>query len=234
MRRLLDWLPLPLIFLSYQAAGWAGRRLARPSADTWLLEWDRRLFGADPGVWLALNLPRPALDFLDLYYFSYYVLVLAAPLVALRRNGRGGLWRFWTTAATSFLICDLLFPWFPSTPPRLLFPEFAYGGGPQAVNLWILDRFSIGGNVFPSSHVAAAVSFALCHRRFDRRRGWWFLAWAAGIAASTVSGGYHYGVDAAGGILVGIAADWMAERIYRRMPARTTGGNRAAGLPGHD
>jgi len=214
-----DWLPLPAIFLSYQLAGWIGRQLGRPSADALLLDWDRRLFGTDPGVWLAGRLPAPALAGFDLFYFSYYVLVPLAPWLMYARQGRRGLWRFWATGGTAYLICYLLFPWFPSTPPRLLFPQFGHGGGTQAVNLWILDRFSVGANVFPSAHVAAAVSFALSHLSFDRRRGLLFLAWALGIAFSTVSGGYHYGVDAVGGVVVGGVAGIVA---WAMTPSRSS------------
>jgi len=210
MRRIVaDWLPLPVLFGSYQLAGWIGRKMGRPPADALLLGWDRWLFGTDPGVWLVQHLPPAALGLLDLFYFSYYILVPLAPWLMYMRHGRRALWQFWVAGGTGYLLCYLLMPWFPSTPPRLLFPAFAYGGGPQAANLWILNRFSIHGNVFPSAHVAAAVSFALCHRRFNRKLGWFFLVWAAGITVSTVSGGYHYGVDAVGGV----AAGALAERI---------------------
>lgn len=216
--RLLDWLPLPAIFLAYQLAGWVARLLARPSADRALFEWDRWLFGTDPGVWLAQNLPWAALTLFDLFYFSYYVLMPLAPWLLYVRQGRRALWHCWTTLGVAFLICDFLFPWFPSTPPRLLFPAFAYGGLPQTVNLWILDSFSIHGNVFPSSHVAAAATFAFCHLRYHRL-GWLFLAWAAGLGISTVSGGYHYGVDAVGGVVVAAAADAAGSKIFERLKA---------------
>lgn len=214
------WLPLPVLFATYQLAGWISRRMARPSADTLLLDWDRRLFGTDPGVWMAQHLPLAALGFLDLFYFSYYVLLLAGPAVMLLRHGDPALRRLWITVGLAFLICYVLFPWFPSTPPRLLFPQFAYGGGPQALNLWVLSRFSVHGNVFPSAHVAAGFSFGACHWRQDWRLGTLFLLWAAGIGVSTVSGGYHFGVDAVAGALVGLAAAALTTRGVRRgMPA---------------
>ena len=211
--RILDWLPLPVIFLSYHLAGLASRRLGRPLCDALLLAWDRRIFGALPGLWLNERLPRAALDLLEFFYFSYYILVPLAPWLLYARDGRRALWRLWVTVGLSYLICDLLFPWFPSTPPRLLEGQFSTAGAMQAINLWILDRFSIGGNVFPSSHVAAAVAFGFAHFGFNRRRGLWFLAWAAGIAAATVSGGYHYGVDVLGGVAVGCAASALALRL---------------------
>jgi membrane-associated phospholipid phosphatase len=212
MRRLIDWLPLGAIIAAYQLAGWAGRRLARPLADRLLLSWDLGLFGAVPGVWLEHHLPQAALAGLELFYLSYYLFVPVAPWVMLERNGRRALWRLWISAGLAYLICDLISPWFPSTPPRLLWPDFAAGGAGRAMNRFVLDRFSIGANVFPSSHVAGTMAFALCHRRYGR---WWFLPWAVGVAVSTVSGGYHYGVDAVAGIVVGVAAEWLGSRFVR-------------------
>ena len=190
--------------------------MARPSADQLLLDWDRRLFGTDPGIWMAQHIALPLLGFFDLFYFSYYVLLLVGPAVMLARHGQPALRQLWITVSLAFLICYLLFPWFPSTPPRLLFREFAYGGVPQALNLWILSRFSVHGNVFPSAHVAAGFSFGVCHWRHHRGWGALFLLWAAGIAVSTVSGGYHFGVDAVGGALVGLAAGLAVKPVTSR------------------
>ena len=221
MPRIIPWLPIGVIFLAYQAAGWVSRRLQRPLSDRLLQDWDLRLFGVMPGVWIEQHLPRPALHGLELFYFSYYIFIPLASWLLLARNGRPAFWRLWICGGLSYLICDLLFPWFPSTPPRRLWPDFVAGGAPQVMNLFVLDRFSVGGNVFPSSHVAATMSFALCHLRYGR---WWFLPWAVGIAVSTVSGGCHYGVDAVCGVAVGVAAEWAGPHIFRRLaisPARS-------------
>jgi len=216
---LQPWLPLPVLFATYQWAGWFGRRTGRPPADAWLLAWDLRLFGTNPGIWLTQHLPAVVLALLDLSYFSYYLLLLVGPWVMVRRHGQEALVRMWWTVGLAFFLCYLLFPWFPSTSPRLLYAEFAYGGPAQALNLWVLDRFSVGANVFPSAHVAAGFSFAFVHLRLDRRWGALFLIWAVEIGVSTVSGGYHYAVDAVAGAAVGLAAG-MAVAAWRLQPGR--------------
>ncbi len=222
MRRLiptavLDWLPLPVIFLSYHFAGWVGRLLARPSWDRQLLAWDQQMFGTLPGLWITAHLPAVGLGLLEFFYASYYILIPFAPWLFYARYGRRPLWGLWTALGASYLICDALFPWFPSTPPRLLFPQFATGGPMQKFNLWVLHRFSIGGNVFPSSHVAAATTLAICHLRLNRPLGFLFLIWAAGIAISTVSGGYHYAIDAVGGAVMGIVGEYLGSKIFARL-----------------
>ncbi len=208
------WAPIPVLYAAYQLAGWIGGRLARPSADSLLLKLDRMLFSTNPGLWLTEHSPAPVLYLLDLFYLSYYVLLLAGPWLMLRLQGPSALRRLWIAVSLAFLICYVLFPWFPSTPPRTLFSEFAYGGGPQALNVWVLNRFSVGGNVFPSAHVAAGFSFAAVHLRYSRRLGVLFLVWALGIAISTVSGGHHYAIDAVAGAMVGLAASILVQ--FRR------------------
>jgi membrane-associated phospholipid phosphatase len=220
--KIIDWLPLPLIFFSYQLAGWSSRLLAIPLRDRELAEWDQRLFQMAPGVCLQECLPRAGLELLELFYFSYYLLVLMGPWLMYAREGRAGLWRLWVTVGLGYLICDLLFPWFPSTPPRLLGTEFAGGSLFRPANLWILDTFSIGDNVFPSSHVATGVTMAACHLRFHRLLGALFAVWALGITVSTVSGGYHYGVDAVGGVAVGLVAALAAVKITPWLESRSS------------
>jgi membrane-associated phospholipid phosphatase len=216
MRWLIDWLPLPAILFAYQCSGWASRALGRPPADWLLLGWDLRIFRTVPGVWLQRHAPRLVLDGLELFYFSYYLFLPVAAGLLILRGSRRDVWRFWLAGGLSYLICDLISPWFPSTPPRLLWADFAAASLPRAMNLFILDRFSVGANVFPSSHVAGTLALALCGLGRGR---WWLALWAAGIAVSTIAGGYHYGVDALAGIAVACMAAAAARGVSR--PARS-------------
>lgn len=218
MRRVADWLPVAGIVLGYRAAGWISGRLDRPRADELLAGWDGAVFGGDPCAWLQQSLPGAALEGLELFYLSYYLLIPLAPALLWSRHGRQALWRLWVPLCLSYLVCDLLFPWFPSQPPRARWPGAFQGGPGRELNRMILDRFSVGGNVFPSSHAAAAVCLALSHLRYSRRLGLLFLVWAAGIGLSTVSGGYHYGVDAAAGVLVAVLAHAASAKmvLWRR------------------
>jgi membrane-associated phospholipid phosphatase len=215
----VDWLPLAAIVGAYWLGGYVSRVLARPPTDDVLLAWELRLFSTIPGIWLQHHLNRPALTVLEFFYFSYYIFVPLAPLLLYARNGRRALWSLWISGGVSYLICDLISPWFPSTPPRLLWPDFAMGSGAQAMNQFVLRRFSIGANVFPSSHVAGTLAFALCHWHYGRR---WFLPWALGIAMATVTGGYHYGVDAVAGLGAGLAGGLLGWALFavRRDDAR--------------
>jgi membrane-associated phospholipid phosphatase len=114
--------------------------------------------------------------------------------------------------------CYLLFPLFPSTPPRSFFHDLP---GPAArplfrkTNFWILEQYGIQSSVFPSGHVAAVTATALTLRSYLPRAGLAFLTAAASIAAATVYGRYHYAADALAGATIGFAAFLSASYIHR-------------------
>ena len=125
--------------------------------------------------------------------------------------------RFWTTILLAALGTYALFPFFPTTPPRLLFHDFP---GPvvapllRKLNFWILGNFGIPSSVFPSGHVAAVTATALAVRAELPRLGIVFLVAAASITAATVYCRYHYTADAVVGALVATVAFYVARRIH--------------------
>lgn len=126
--------------------------------------------------------------------------------------------RFWTAVLLAVLTSYALYPFFPLTPPRVLFhdlPAPAVEPLLRQMNFWVLERYSVQACIFPSGHVAGAVATALAVRAERPRLGALFLFAAASIAASTVFGRYHYSADAVAGVLVGVAAYALAARIHK-------------------
>ena len=114
--------------------------------------------------------------------------------------------------ALGVLLCYAQFPFWPSEPPRTVFPgeDFpSYDTVFRRFNWWMLGGYGIHTSVFPSAHVAGAFSAAL---------GMWFslpehrwvgrllLVMAVLIATATVYGRYHYLADAAAGLAVAVLA----------------------------
>lgn len=64
---------------------------------------------------------------------------------------------------------------------------------------------------FPSFHLVLAILpvFALWCIRVVK---WFALALASMIAVSTITTGWHYGIDVIGGVAVAFAAQWIAEK----------------------
>ncbi len=124
---------------------------------------------------------------------------------------------FWTTVLLAVLTCYVLFPFFPLTPPRVLFhdlPGPAVGTFFRNVNNWILGQYSVQACIFPSGHVAAVTAVALVIRKYLPRLGLLFAIMAASVAAATVYGRYHYLADATAGALAGVGAYLLSRRLH--------------------
>jgi membrane-associated phospholipid phosphatase len=129
---------------------------------------------------------------------------------------------FWTTVLLAVLACYVLFPFFPLTPPRVLFrdlPGPATGTFFRNLNAWVLGQYSVQACIFPSGHVAAVTAVALVVHRYLPRLGLLFAIIAASIAVATVYGRYHYAADAVAGALVGVAAYLSSRRLQGEQSA---------------
>ncbi len=219
---LRDYLPLPLMLAAFKQMGWfAPQRHEHRFENSWIV-WDRLVLG-DWGLRSAIESPGPVLPWLlELSYLLVYALPLASviALYVLRRRKQ----------VDSLLVIYLLglflsyaqFPFWPSEPPRLVFPT---DNLPQVRtllrewNLFLLGGYSIHTSVFPSAHVsgAFAAAFGLRHVAPDRPALWrGFLVYAILVAISTVYGRYHYLVDALAGLAVGAIAALLGACILRR------------------
>jgi membrane-associated phospholipid phosphatase len=219
--RLRDWFPLPLLLLAYREMGW----FALPHADTHLeqawVAWDRMLLHE----WGLKGLIESLGSFGPSVLESSYALVYAtAPggLVLLYLTGhRKEAERFVFMVLMAVLGAYALFPYFPSEPPRTVFPGQDLPGLEtvfRRFNLWYLGGYGIHTSVFPSAHVSGAFSAALAFRLIAPEWKWLgrgFLVLACLIAVATVYGRYHYAVDALAGLALSIAARQTAVTVCR-------------------
>jgi membrane-associated phospholipid phosphatase len=126
--------------------------------------------------------------------------------------------KFWAAVLLATLFCYAVYPFFPLTPPRVLFNDVP---GPlvspllRHVNLRVLDRFSVQACLFPSGHAAAVTATALAVRAYRPRLGILFCIAALSVAAATVYGRYHYMADTVAGVLVGVVAFLVTRRIHK-------------------
>ncbi|MCC7155174.1 MAG: phosphatase PAP2 family protein [Bryobacterales bacterium] len=223
-----DWLPYPLILLAYKEIGW----LALPHTSTALEEswvrWDRLLLN-DWGL-------RPAIESLgslvpNLLELSY-LLVYAAPAYAIAllliKGYSDRIDTFYVVLLLGTLGAYALYPYFPSEPPRSVFPDQdmpTVMSVFRRLNLHLVNGYGIHTSVFPSGHVAASFSaaFGLWLAVPEQRKHAIGLAvLAALIAVATVYGRYHYAVDALAGFAVAaaalIAGAWMTRGARKRGP----------------
>jgi len=225
-----NWFPALMIVLAFREAG----ALCLPDTNYRLDElferWDVVVLHSRLVLGI-LNHGAPWIQhYLEFCYLLCYPMVplgFAALLLGMRRRERRGsggagaaeraIDRFWTTILLAALATYALFPFFPSTPPRVLFHDLP---GPavapllRKLNFWILGNYGIPSSVFPSGHVAAVTATALAVRAEFPRLGIVFLVMAVSITAATVYGRYHYTADAAVGALIAAAAFLIARRVH--------------------
>jgi membrane-associated phospholipid phosphatase len=226
-----DLLPALLILVAYRESGLLLKPDLSDRLDYLFIQWDRLLL-KNAAVQAVLNAGAPWLQhYLEFAYLLCYPLVplgVAAIYLTPQRAklnepsappGRRAIDDFWAAVLLATLFCYAVYPFFPLTPPRVLFQDLP---GPHVApllrewNFWLLDHYSVQACIFPSGHVAAVTAVALAVRKHAPRVGALFLFLAASIAVATVYGRYHYAVDAVAGALVGVAAYCASNAIKHR------------------
>jgi membrane-associated phospholipid phosphatase len=191
---------------------WPGRFF-----DSTVLGWEKGLFGLFPSLYLHEWFPNHYLsEFFHFSYFGYYFLV---PILGfwLYLRGREEVCRvFGTTVMLTFFTCYLIFILFPVAGPWYVFIH----DGPPVTGFFatlvhnILSSGASRGAAFPSSHVAGALTVLWMTARFERPllplMGTLFM----GIFIGVVYGGFHYGVDALGGFVLGALCSLAGPRVH--------------------
>ena len=224
-----DLFPALLILVAYRESGLLLTPDPAHHLDYVFIQWDRVLLH-NPFVQAVLQAGAPWLQhYLEFAYLLCYPLVPlgvaaihyrgAQPEAPSRRHRAlpqapaRAMDDFWATVLLATLFCYAVYPFFPLTPPRVLFGDVP---GPHVEpllrkwNFWLLDHYSVQACIFPSGHVAAVTAVALAVRKHAPRLGALFLFLAASVALATVYGRYHYAADAVAGALVGVTAYGLA------------------------
>jgi membrane-associated phospholipid phosphatase len=216
--RFRDFLPLGLTLVAFEemrlfAPPYFNGRLERSWIrwdDLLLRGWHLRTGIESLGVVIPF--------YLELCYLLVYGLGTYCVIALYVKHKRREVDRFFFVLLTGTLSVYALLPFFPSQPPRLLFPEL---DGPtvmtwvRRLNLWILRKASIEVGVFPSAHVSSA--FAAAWAMFlllpQKRFGWGVLVYAISVSVATIYGRYHYFADVAAGLgvslITAVVALWM-------------------------
>ncbi len=221
-----DWIPQALMILAYKQMGWFAPATHTNQLEHGWIVWDRLLLDQLGGRAL-IEIAGPVLPF---FLELSYALVYAVPPITMAVVYAAGMRRRADTLLCIYLLglflCYAQFPFWPSEPPRAVFPGQDLPNITTVLrtfNLWIVGNYGIHTSVFPSAHVsgAFAAAFGIAYLMPNRRRivvAYFTYAILVGIA--TVYGRYHYAVDTAGGFVVGVFSFpfgvWLAARTERR------------------
>jgi membrane-associated phospholipid phosphatase len=214
-----DWLPLALALTAFRQMGWfAPQQHAYELEQTWVV-WDRVLL-REWGLRAAVESLGPALPaLLEIAYLLVYVIGVFGVAVLYAYGVRDRVDRFLFLAVLGLLLCYVQFPFWPSEPPRTVFPGEDF---PAVItvfrrfNWFLLGGYGIHTSVFPSAHVSGAFAAAWSMMLTLPEKPWvgrGLVILAILIAVATVYGRYHYAVDAVAGFGVSLVALAITERL---------------------
>ncbi|MFQ5690166.1 MAG: phosphatase PAP2 family protein [Gemmatimonadota bacterium] len=213
--------PVVLIPLLYLELARLNHVLNPGYFDADVQRWEELLFGVQlsmkasewfPFTWLS--------ELLHLGYFSYYLIVPTALIGTMITRGPAAVHRVALATALAFFVSYTVFLIFPVAGPRYSFPAIQGAiseGRFYSLVHAVLESGSSKGTAFPSSHIAASATAVLAAAREDRRWLWCLLPAELALAAGTVYGRFHYGVDALAGCVLAVTVLVSSPRVERRL-----------------
>ena len=186
-----------------------------PVHDRMIQQWELLVFGAQVSrEWWQWAPSRFWSTLLHASYLSYYFIISAPAFFFAWRGDLLAVRRFVFLVMLTFVLCYLVFIFFPVAGPYYTFPRpadwFTDNWAARLV-YQALETGSSYGAAFPSSHVAAAVVATLSAARVSRKLGLFLLVPTILLTIGVVYCQMHYGVDALAGLLVGVlvvAVSW--------------------------
>ncbi len=191
--------------------------------DGLVQRWELALFGTQLSRTWWQSAPSTAASLaLHAAYFSYYFIVSVPAFYFLARRDTIAVRRFVLSVMATFVICYLVFIFFPVAGPYYMFPRPAawFLDNPAARLVYAtLAQGSSYGAAFPSSHVAATVAAALAATSGSRRLGLILLLPTLLLTVGVVYCQMHYGVDALAGLAVGVSVALLVRLLMPTTPA---------------
>lgn len=220
--------PLVIVVSLYGALDLLSGFGAVVTHDAEVQRWEAALFGSQVSrEWWQRSPSALWSTVLHGAYFSYYLVVPAGPLWLLGTGRTGALRRTMLAIVGAYVVCYLVFLFYPVAGPYYEFPRpaAAFLDNPAARLVYrLLARGSAYGAAFPSSHVAATVaatiSVAIAAPRFGLILALPTLLLTVGVVYCQM----HYAVDALAGLVVAGGVVLMAfawERGPARVPVAT-------------
>ncbi len=176
--------------------------------DAMVQRWELAIFGGQISAqWWHAMPSRLLSGVLHAVYLSYYLIVVTPAFYFVWRRDLPALRHFVLVVVTTFVICYLVFLFFPVAGPYYVFPRPDPWFTDNLFARMVYGTLAAGssyGAAFPSSHVAATVAAALAAGRGSRGLAWALALPTVLLTVAVVYCQMHYGVDALAGLLVGM------------------------------
>lgn len=220
-----DFAPAAFTLSAYREMNWFTPATRDHHLERVWIVWDRWLLN-DHHLRAAIESLGALLpSYFETCYALVYAVAPASIAFLFANHRRDRMNTFWIAYLTGTLGAYALFPFFPSEPPRIVFPTADFPNivtDVRRFNLWIVGGYGIHSSVFPSAHVSSALSSAWGLGAAIPDRPWigrLMAFYAVSVAIATIYGRYHYAVDAIAGIaisFVAVAAVLLDLRFARR------------------
>jgi membrane-associated phospholipid phosphatase len=178
-----------------------------PVHDRVVQHWELLVFGMQISrEWWQLAPSRFWSAVLHAAYLSYYLIISAPALYYAWKGDLPAVRRFVLIVMSTFVLCYLVFIFFPVAGPYYMFPRPASWFTDNAPARLVYQALATGssyGAAFPSSHVAAALAATLSAGWVSRRLGILLAIPTLLLTVGVVYCQMHYGVDAVAGLVIG-------------------------------
>ncbi len=222
-----DWYPMPQLLLAYREMGWFAQPHTTFHLERSWVAYDKLLLN-DWGLKAAIEFAGPLFPaILEISYTLVYTIATFSMVMLYIARKPERIPAFQTIAFLGVVCSYMLFPLFPSEPPRAVFPgqDFpAYTSVFRSFNWSMLGGYGIHTSVFPSAHVSGAFAGAFGMVLLLPERKWigrGLTVLATLIATATVYGRYHYAVDAVAGFAIAAGAAWVGRIASRKSYKRS-------------
>jgi membrane-associated phospholipid phosphatase len=219
-----DWLPIALTLIAFREMElFLPAQFEHRYEAIWIGQ-DQRFLEAWHARAVIESLGKMIPSYLEFCYLLVYGLPAYCVAVLYVQRRRPAVDRFFTIYLAGTLGAYALFPYFPSQPPRIAFPDVSipsFTTWIRALNLYLLGKATIHSGVFPSAHVSSAFSAAWSMFLVIPRRkaiGWGLLVYAISVSVATVYGRYHYAIDVLAGFGVSLAAGTLCVLLRSSKP----------------
>ncbi len=217
LKGLLRWgYPILLFTFLYEETGYLVHLFSDRWFDYKIIDFEYRLTGTIPSVWLAERARLWLTEIFMAGYFSYYFIIPLGAVILWARQKTEAFQQLVLSVSIGFFISYALFLLYPVEGPRFHIPHLHPPPveGPFFYKLvkFELDKWAIHGGCMPSSHVAVAVIVLMAMYRGARFWFWVFLPLVMGLTVGTVYGRFHYVSDVAAGLVIAPAAFQLARR----------------------
>lgn len=221
-----DWLPLTITLEAFREMElFLPVRFEHRFENGWI-QWDHLLLSEWYGRNMIEVFGKVIPFWLELCYLLVYGIGFFCVALLYLQHRRVDIDRFLTVYLLGTLLAYALFPYFPSEPPRIVFPDLdrpLITTWARTLNLWILKVGTIHVGVFPSAHVSSAFSAAwgMLLVRPDRKiLGCGLFLYAVSVSVATVYGRYHYAADVFAGFALSLIPGLLCLILGKRQMER--------------